>query len=159
VLSDCSYRGVEWFYIDGVFGISKADIAKGVNIDCGKGTHQTWGNTPHQHKTSAIWGNPHLRPGTNPTTEAAKSLHNNLKENIDENTVNGHKEVKESGESSKLASATALLNHPAAVWPNKLPDWLLSNVRREISLTLSHQYRFTRLELSKKGDLTTPQNT
>lgn len=36
----------------------------------------------------------------------------------------------------RVASTLALLNHPAAAWPNKLPDWLLSNARREISVTV-----------------------
>lgn len=36
----------------------------------------------------------------------------------------------------RVASTLALLNHPAAVWPHKLPDWLLSNARREISVTV-----------------------
>ena len=107
VLRDGSYRGVEWFYIDGVFGISKEDIEKGVNIDGGKGTHQTWGNTPHQHRTSTIGGkSPSQSSAPTPLQRRAKSPHNNITDNRDENTVNGHKRAKESGESSQLASAT-----------------------------------------------------
>ena len=39
----------------------------------------------------------------------------------------------------RVAATLALLHHPAAVWPNKLPDWLLSNARREISVTVPNE--------------------
>lgn len=107
VLRNGAYRGVEWFYIDGVFGISKEEIEKGVNIDGGKGIHQTWGKPPYQHKNSPIRGkSPSQSSAPTPLQRRAKTPHNNIKDNKDENTVNGHKEVKESGGSSQLASAT-----------------------------------------------------
>ena len=115
MLSDCSYRGVEGFTSTGSLGFQKRTSRK-ESISIAARAHIRRGGIPHISTKHQRYGAiPISDPGTNPTTEAAKSLHNNLKENIDENTVNGHKEVKESGESSKLASATALLNHPAAV--------------------------------------------
>lgn len=53
VKGDGSYK-VEWFYVDGVFGISKTDVAKTATSDVAKSRHQTSdanrGNADHNNR-------------------------------------------------------------------------------------------------------------
>ncbi len=92
VKGDGSYRGAEWFFIDGVFGVSEPDFEKTVQDDdpgthqreksTGQGgqngdAHQMWGKSAHQTSDKTprqIWG---------------KNAHNNKEGNRIENSVNG----------------------------------------------------------------------
>lgn len=90
VLGDGSYKGVEWFYFDGVFGLSKEDIKKGVKIDVGEFPTSDVGNSQHQPKTSTIGGKSSLQSSTkNSRQRRAKTTHNNREENREENTITG----------------------------------------------------------------------
>ena len=75
VYGDGSYKGLEWFYLDGKYGVSKSDVAKQQTSEIRKSGHQT----------SAISGDQTSARFRDQTS--AKRGDNNIYNNTEENTV------------------------------------------------------------------------
>lgn len=131
VNKDGSYRGVEWYYLEGKFGIGKSDVQKPPKSENRKSRDQT--SAKNGSQTSA----------SNPNQTSAESGDNNREDNREENTsVNVNENKKTSKEKNPLDNVPKI-NQPTEkvrYMVNEIGDWL-KNMGRSDSKSEKFYYK------------------